>query len=136
MGKPAARVGDLHTCPLPPHVGGPVLPPGKPTVLIGGMPAATVTTMCTCVGPPDMISQGSSSVFINGLPAARLGDMTIHGGRIVSGCMTVLIGDAGGSSSGTAFVGPQGRGNSQPSVRQTQTLARAAQNGTPFCEVC
>ena len=76
-------------------MGGPVLPPGKPTVFIGGMPAATVTSMCTCVGPPDMIIQGSSNVFIGGMPAARMGDRTAHGGVIVSGCMTVLIGDDG-----------------------------------------
>lgn len=99
MGQPAARVGDMHACPmvtpgLPPvpHVGGPIMPPGHPTVLIGGRPAATVTNMCTCVGPPDVITQGSASVFINNLPAARLGDMTAHGGSIVMGELTVLIG--------------------------------------------
>lgn len=95
MGQPAARVGDMHTCPLAtpvPHVGGPVLPPGHPTVLIGGMPAATITNMCTCVGPPDMIAKGSTSVFINNLPAARMGDMTAHGGVLVMGDFTVLIG--------------------------------------------
>ena len=141
MGKPAARVGDVHTCPLcspNPHVGGPVLPPGKPTVLIGGMPAATVLNMCTCAGPPDMIVQGSATVFINGMPAARMGDMTAHGGRIISGCMTVLIGDAGGGSSGTAFVSLTERGSSvtPPTSNQATTLSRAAGNGTPFCEVC
>ena len=129
----------MHTCPLcspNPHVGGPVMPPGKPTVLIGGMPAATILNMCTCAGPPDMIIQGSSSVFINGLPAARMGDMTVHGGRIVSGCFTVLIGDAGGGVSGTSFAINWHDGTTQQSIRQNQTLVRAAQNGTPFCEVC
>lgn len=97
MGKPAARVTDMHTCPIPTHVGGLVIPPGKPTVWIGGMPAATVGTLCACAGPPDVIVQGSRSVFIGGMPAARLGDMTAHGGRIITGCPTVLIGDFGGS---------------------------------------
>ena len=75
---PAARVGDLHVCPmvtvLVPHVGGPILPPGAPTVMIGFMPAATATGMCTCVGPPDVIAKGSATVKINFLPAARMGD--------------------------------------------------------------
>ena len=64
---PAARVGDMHTCPMVepgpvPHVGGPILPPCCPTVIIGGM------------------------------PAARLGDPTVHGGVIVVGFPTVIIG--------------------------------------------
>jgi len=75
-----------------PHVGGPIMPPGVPTVLIGSMPAATATGMCTCVGPPDIIAKGSATVMIGGLPAARLGDTTAHGGSIVLGCFTVLIG--------------------------------------------
>lgn len=96
MGAPAARVSDMHVCPmvtaLVPHVGGPVLPPGEPTVLIGGMPAARVGDMATCSGPPDTIVAGSSTVFIGGMPAARMGDSTAHGGSIILGCMTVLIG--------------------------------------------
>jgi uncharacterized Zn-binding protein involved in type VI secretion len=75
-----------------PHVGGPVLPPGCPTVLIGGMPAARMGDMLTCVGPPDSIILGSMTVLIGGQPAARMGDMTAHGGVIVIGCPTVLIG--------------------------------------------
>lgn len=97
--RPAARVGDMHTCPMQtpglppiPHVGGPVLPPGCPTVLIGGMPAARVGDMAVCVGPPDLIVSGSSTVLIGGQPAARMGDSTAHGGTIVSGCPTVVIG--------------------------------------------
>jgi uncharacterized Zn-binding protein involved in type VI secretion len=97
--KPAARVTDMHVCPmvtpgLPPipHVGGPILPPGAPTVLIGGLPAAVVGGMCTCVGPPDTIVLGSMTVLISGQPAARMGDTTAHGGTIVGGCPTVLIG--------------------------------------------
>ena len=75
-----------------PHVGGPIMPPGVPTVLIGGQPAAVATTMCTCVGPPDAIVKGSTSVLIGGLPAVRLGDQTAHGGVIVMGLPTVEIG--------------------------------------------
>lgn len=92
----AARVGDMHTCPMVtgtvPHVGGPVMPPGEVTVLIAGMPAAKVGDMCTCVGPPDSIVMGSSTVMIGGMPAARMNDSTAHGGMIVAGCPTVLIG--------------------------------------------
>ena len=92
---PAARVGDMHTCPLSdgpkPHVGGPILPPGAPTVLIGGMPAARATDLCTCVGPPDTIALGSTKVMIKGLPAARMGDQTAHGGVIVVGFPKVNI---------------------------------------------
>ncbi|MFL5246135.1 MAG: PAAR domain-containing protein [Gemmataceae bacterium] len=96
MGMPAARVGDMHVCPmvtvLVPHVGGPVLPPGGLPVLIGGMPAARVADMCVCVGPPDVIALGCFTVLIGGMPAARMGDMTAHGGVIAIGCPTVLIG--------------------------------------------
>ncbi|MGM0622189.1 MAG: PAAR domain-containing protein [Bacteroidota bacterium] len=94
--KPAARITDMHTCPMVtgtvPHVGGPVLPPGEPTVLIGGMPAARVGDMATCSGPPDSIVTGSATVLIGGMPAARMGDLTAHGGSIVAGSPTVLIG--------------------------------------------
>jgi uncharacterized Zn-binding protein involved in type VI secretion len=97
MGQPAARVGDMHTCPMVtgvvPHVGGPILPPGAPTVLIGGQPAARATDMATCTGPPDTIAKGSATVLIGGMPAARVGDSTAHGGVIIPpGCPTVLIG--------------------------------------------
>jgi len=93
---PAARVTDMHVCPMVtgvvPHVGGPILPPCCPTVLIGFLPAARVTDMLTCVGPPDLIAMGSSSVMIGFLPAARIGDMTAHGGNIILGEFTVMIG--------------------------------------------
>jgi len=96
MGQPAARITDMHVCPLltgvVPHVGGPILPAGEPTVLIGGMPAARVGDMATCVGPPDTIVAGSGTVMIGGMPAARLGDSTAHGGTIILGEFTVLIG--------------------------------------------
>lgn len=93
----AARVSDMHVCPMVnpggvPHVGGPVLPPGAVTVLIGGLPAATVGDMCTCSGPPDSIVKGSATVKIGGKPAARVGDSTAHGGTIILGCTTVIIG--------------------------------------------
>ncbi len=103
MSKQAARVGDIHTCPmvswLVPHVGGPILPPGASTVIIGGLPAATATNLCTCIGPPDSIISGSLNVLIKGKPAARMGDMTAHGGAITIGCPTVFIGDIQPSSS-------------------------------------
>jgi uncharacterized Zn-binding protein involved in type VI secretion len=96
VGQPAARVGDMHVCPmvtvLVPHVGGPILPPGGIPVLIGGMPAARVGDMAVCVGPPDVIALGSFTVLIGGMPAARMGDLTAHGGTIVLGLPTVLIG--------------------------------------------
>jgi len=99
MGQPAARIGDMHVCPMVtpgvppiPHVGGPILPPGKPTVLIGKVPAACMGDMCTCVGPPDAIAKGSATVLVSKVPAARMGDLTVHGGTIVVGLPTVLIG--------------------------------------------
>lgn len=96
---PAARLTDMHVCPmvtpgLPPipHVGGPITGPGVPTVMISSMPAATVGDMCVCVGPPDSIVKGSATVMIGGKPAARMGDSTAHGGQIVLGAPTVMIG--------------------------------------------
>ncbi len=93
---PAARVTDMHVCPMVtgivPHVGGPILPPCATTVLIGFLPAARITDLATCVGPPDMIIMGSTTVLIEYLPAARMGDNTMHGGVIVLGCFTVIIG--------------------------------------------
>ncbi|MCX7099061.1 MAG: PAAR domain-containing protein [Methylococcales bacterium] len=96
---PAARVSDLHTCPMVtpgtppvPHVGGPVVGPGVSTVLIAGMSAAVVGDMCTCAGPPDTIVKGSSTVMLGGMPAARMGDQTAHGGVIVRGAVDVQIG--------------------------------------------
>jgi len=96
MSAPAARVGDMHVCPMfngpQPHVGGLLMPPGCPTVLVGGMPAARLGDLATCAGPPDTIAMGSMTVLIGGKPAARVGDTTMHGGNIVVGCFTVLIG--------------------------------------------
>jgi uncharacterized Zn-binding protein involved in type VI secretion len=96
MGQPAARITDMHVCPLVtgvvPHVGGPILPPGAINVLTGGLPQARVGDMAVCVGPPDVIALGSFTVLVGGQPAARMGDMTAHGGSIVLGLPTVLIG--------------------------------------------
>ncbi len=95
---PAARIGDMHTCPLAtpgtppvPHVGGPISV-GCPMVMIGFMPAARVGDMAICVGPPDAIAMGSFTVMIGGMPAARLGDMTVHGGVVTVGFPQVMIG--------------------------------------------
>jgi len=96
MGMPAARITDPHLCPmvtvLVPHVGGPVIAPCWPTVLIGSLFAARATDMLICVGPPDVIAMGSPTVLIGGLPAARMLDPTVHGGVIAFGWPTVLIG--------------------------------------------
>ena len=96
MPQPAARLTDMHVCPmitvLVPHVGGPIAAPGCPTVLIGGLPAACVGDMAVCVGPPDVIALGAFTVLIGGRPAARMGDLTAHGGAIVLGCFNVLLG--------------------------------------------
>lgn len=99
MSKPAARIGDMHICPMVtpgmppvPHVGGPITGPGCPTVLIGGMPAAVMGDICTCVGPPDSAVIGSATVLIGGKPALRMGDQTAHGGVISLGFPQVLVG--------------------------------------------
>ena len=96
---PAARLTDMHACPMVtpgsppvPHVGGPIVGPGVATVLIGNLPAAVLGDNAVCVGPPDSIIKGSSSVMIGGKPAARMGDSTAHGGTIAMGLPTVMIG--------------------------------------------
>jgi uncharacterized Zn-binding protein involved in type VI secretion len=152
MGKPAARISDMHTCPmvtpgLPPipHVGGPITGPGCPTVLIGGMPAAVMGDMCVCVGPPDTIILGSTGVMIGGKPAARLGDQCAHGGTIVAGCFTVLIGEVSGAAAPTLSAMPiSGLVSVMKSVSpvlaqkiaQIIALKEAAVMGTAFCEKC
>lgn len=92
----AARITDMHVCPMVtviiPHVGGPVVAPSAPTVLIGNLPAAGLGSLCVCVGPPDAVIKGSATVLAGGRPMARMGDTTAHGGTIVLGCPTVLIG--------------------------------------------
>ncbi|MCX6626799.1 MAG: PAAR domain-containing protein [Candidatus Solibacter sp.] len=96
---PASRITDMHVCPMVtpgvppiPHVGGPILPPGAVTVLIGKLPAARVSDMAVCVGPPDVIVMGSFTVLTMKMPQARIGDTTAHGGTIVLGFPTVLVG--------------------------------------------
>lgn len=159
MSKPAARVGDMHVCPMVtpgtppiPHVGGPITGPGVPTVLIGGMPAAVLGDMCVCTGPPDTIILGSTGVLIGGKPAARMGDSNAHGGTIVVGCPTVLIGETAGGGGG---VGPmvnvqvvlqeieKVKGVSRSVLNKVKVVAtqiaavtQAATDGLPFCEVC
>ena len=163
MGMPAARVSDLHVCPMVtgivPHVGGPILPAGAVTVLTGGLPQARIGDMATCVGPPDVIVLGAFTVLAMGAPAARLGDMTAHGGAIVLGCFTVLIGDSGGGGGGGGGGGAAqadkvgGSGGetgsmtkpdlvmnastalSQPEA-QAKALQQAAADGSPTCERC
>ncbi|EAQ82354.1 PAAR domain-containing protein [Blastopirellula marina] len=97
MGQPAACITYLQVCPMVtvivPHVGGPIIGPGAVTVLVGEMPAAQVTNMCTCVGPPSTIVLGSATVLLEEMPAARMGDETDHGGVISLGLPTVLIGE-------------------------------------------
>lgn len=95
----AARITDLHTCPMQtpglppiPHVGGPIIGPGAQTVLIGKMPAAVLGDNAVCTGPPDSIVKGSATVLICGKPAVRVGDLTAHGGTVTLGCPNVLIG--------------------------------------------
>src|SRR5215469_4404990 len=131
---PAARITDMHVCPMVtgvvPHVGGPILPPGEPTVLIGGLPAARITDMATCVGPPDVIIMGSPTVLIGNLMAARIGDPTAHGGVIVLGCPTVIIGEAGAPSPSVSSLSPAvlqlaaAPGNSDDQQGARQLVAR------------
>lgn len=143
MPQPAARIGDMHVCPISdgpkPHVGGPVAGPCVPNVLIGGMPAATLGDMCTCTGPPDCIVMGSSTVLIGGKPAARMGDSTAHGGSIVLGCFTVLIGDgAGGGGAGGAGGGAgqfDQKGLSQMKQEQnSKSLKQGAENEDAYAD--
>jgi len=153
MGKPAARLTDMHTCPMVtpgtppiPHVGGPISGPCVPPVLIGFLPAATVGDMCVCVGPPDTIAMGSPTVFIGGKMAARMGDPTAHGGGIVVGCPTVLIGEVGmGGAGPLPPKAPAGFGDSLAEmadrvvdavVAQIAAMTEAAKKALPFCEVC
>lgn len=146
MSRPAARIGDMHVCPmvtpgLPPipHVGGPIVGPGVPTVLIGNMPAAVMGDMCTCVGPPDSLILGSTGVLIGGKPAVRMGDMTAHGGTITIGCPTVLIGEI---SPGTVMtkqsltVLEQLLPKASSIAQQVLSMQQAAGEGKPFCEIC
>lgn len=147
----------MHTCPMVtpgvppiPHVGGPILPPGCPTVLIEMLPAARVGDMATCVGPPDVIVRGSMTVLIGMMPAARMGDQTAHGGAIVLGAPTVLIGDSGSASGGGGSGGGGGPSGTKPrdlappgpdmavdfvnAFTVVNAFASAASGGTPLVQ--
>lgn len=154
MGLPAARVTDPHVCPmfsgLVPHVGGPIIPPCAVTVLTGGLFQARLGDMLVCVGPPDVIVKGSPTVIVMGSLAARMTDNTAHGGMIVMGFPTVLIGESGGGSGGsssssttktsmgqsyaTTMQIPEGA--TIAPAQQAGVYKNAAKTGTPFCERC
>jgi len=132
--KPAARISDMHICPMVtpgtppiPHVGGPIIM-GAPTVLIGMMPAARVGDMAICVGPPDSIAMGSPTVQVAMMFAARMGDPTIHGGMISVGCPTVLIGEAGGGPA-AGFPGVSAAATKRPTAAQIQEVQDAIDAG-------
>lgn len=154
----AARVGDMHVCPMVtpgvppiPHVGGPIIPPCAVTVITGKKPQARQTDMCTCVGPPDTIVLGFPTVLVNKLPAARVTSQTAHGGVIVMGCPTVLIGSggggggAGGGGAGTVTV-TSGMSSTSSMLsaaaaiiapaQQAATYERAARGAVPFVQRC
>jgi len=134
MSKPAARITDNHVCPmvsgLVPHVGGPILPPGCPTVYINGLPAARVSDMAFCAGGPDVIAMGSFTVLIAGMPAARMGDMTAHGGSIVLGSPNVMIGDAGGGAGSPAGATMSAARASGVAFTSTRCAAEAVREAT------
>ena len=156
MGKPAARITDMHVCPMVtgvvPHVGGPIVL-GSPNVLTGALPQARVGDMLVCGGPPDVIAMGSTGVFVNSRPAARMGDQTAHGGAIVLGMFTVLIGETagggGGGAGGAGAAAGAASGGAETHLTagavklafadahaQAHTLKSAHKTGAPFCEAC
>lgn len=128
----SARLSDFHACPLinpgpVPHVGGPIAT-GMPSVLIGGLPAARVGDVATCAAvPPNAIATGSVSVFVGDRNAARNSELTLHGGQIVGGCSTLLIGDFSSPGSPDPILGLS---------HQANALLMAAVSKSPFCEVC
>ena len=129
----AARITDPHSCPMvnpgpSPHVGGPVVK-GLPTVLTGKLPQSRVSDSCICLGPTDVIVKGSATVLVGGSPAARMGDRTAHGGVIVAGCATVLIGEAAGGGGPASLAHANG-------AAQRGALLAAAATGVPFCQIC
>jgi uncharacterized Zn-binding protein involved in type VI secretion len=135
----------MHTCPMSdgpkPHVGGPILGPGVPNVLIGNLPAAVVGDLATCTGPPDTIVMGSTTVLIGGKPAVRVGDTTAHGGVITLGCPTVMIDDvpppvAGGAMGVVSQAMAAAREASSTATAQSAALQEAAQEGVATVEEC
>jgi uncharacterized Zn-binding protein involved in type VI secretion len=149
MPMPAARISDMHVCPLVtvlvPHVGGPITT-GCFTVITGNMPQARVSDICICVGPPDAIAMGSPTVIVGGMMAARIGDPTVHGGAIVTGFPTVIIGESGGGGGGGGGPGSGGSASglsaatSGPGMPdppgQAKALTDAAKTGAPFVQRC
>ncbi|MBS1829668.1 MAG: PAAR domain-containing protein [Acidobacteria bacterium] len=149
---PAARLSDMHTCPMVtgvvPHVGGPILPPCCPTVITGGLPQARVGDMLVCAGGPDVIAVGSPTVIVGGMMAARLGDLTVHGGVIVVGCPTVIIGEVGAGAGGpssaaaaaivtaTAAASREALKDPPSDSPQSSALQEAANEGSPLVEKC
>jgi uncharacterized Zn-binding protein involved in type VI secretion len=140
---PAARLSDMHTCPMVngvvPHVGGPILK-GQPNVLVGFLPAARVGDQLVCVGPPDVIVKGSPTVLIGGMMAARMGDNTAHGGVIVVGCPTVLIGESGSGGGGGGGMGKGGASRASASP-MTEAFQNAGERGSALvcrddCAAC
>jgi len=145
MGKPAARITDMHVCPMSdgpkPHGGGPISGPCEPTVLVGGLAQARVSDMAVCVGPLDMIALGSPTVYVGGSLAARMGDMCAHGGTIVTGFPTVLIGEVGGGSVSPASfksvslpMGIETKGGDPDPM--AKAMIGAAKAGAPFAQQC
>ncbi len=141
---PAARITDMHTCPMVipgtppiPHVGGPISK-GSPNVLTGKLPQARVGDQAVCVGPPDAIAKGSSGVFVNKKAAARIGDQTAHGGTVVAGLPTVIIGEtkAGGGGGGAALAMGSVSFAHTEVIQQLNVLIDAWKSGAPFCEAC
>ena len=145
MGMPAARMTDPHVCPMVtgvvPHVGGPILPMCAPTVLTGKLPQARISDRALCAGPTDMIALGAFTVLVKGMAAARMGDTTVHGGEIVMGLPTVLIGNAGSASLGQlgqsmvrSIIAAEGSGAAFAQMKKA--LIAAAKEGLPFSEQC
>lgn len=136
--KPAARTSDMHVCPMQtpgtppiPHVGGPILPPGEPTVLINGLPPALVGSMAVCVGPPDSVVVGSFTCLAGGKPMARLGDQTAHGGTISVGSPNVMIGDSGGAGSPQAATMSAAKAAGSPFVPANCATAAGSETQEP-----
>ena len=132
---PAARITDMHTCPMVtpgvppvPHVGGPVIS-GEPTVITAFMPQARISDQCTCVGPPDVIVKGSPTVLVGGMPAARIGDMTAHGGIITTGAPNVLIGESGYVSGGAGGTGTTSQGEAEATPPDMQSTPKGPVEG-------
>ena len=138
---PAARITDMHTCPMfngpVPHVGGPIVM-GQVNVLTCFMPQARLGDTCVCAGPPDMIARGSPTVLVGGKPAARIGDNTAHGGVIVIGAPTVLIGEGGNAGGGGGGAG-MGMAIPVPFTApnlQAGAMIAAHRDAKPFCRIC